>query len=541
MLESPERIEDHPQPGDTEPWWVLATICSSVLIIGLNTTAMNTAIGAIAEEFDMGTSAVAWSVNAYLLAAAALVAPGGQFGDVLARKKMFGAGLIVFAVGSVVIATAPDASLVIAGRALQGTGSAILLPAQLSLIRVVFPKEQQGTAVGLWAAVASLTFAIGPLYGGVFADTIGWRWMFWFDLVLLAISAGLAFRFLRPVREHVSGGRPDLIGAGLLGATVVLVVLVIQQGRAWGWTSPIILGATGAALVLLVAFWFVEHRVAQPLVHFPLFRIRSYTGGVITTFAQGFGLLGYLYFISIYVEAYTLYDYSPLGAGLVLIPGGLVMFAAALGGGRVADRIGYRIPNTVAMLATAAGALALAGVDTGTSTTTIALLGTITGLGVGIGFSTTSASGMAAVPVEVGGEAAGVINVARYLGTVLVVSAGTLLATHTAVTQLDDELSSLGITAPASLDIDEAMGESAEALQQSIDEAAPSDRAAIDQAVQNASVRAFRAAELMIVVVQLGAAVAAWFLFRGERRPGPLPDPDEVPPGGSSAAPSPTT
>jgi MFS transporter, DHA2 family, methylenomycin A resistance protein len=523
VLESPERTDDDLQPAEVRPRWVLFTICWSVLIIGLNTTAMNTAIGAIAEQFDMGTAAVAWAVNGYLLAAAAFVAPGGQFGDVFARKRMYAIGLAIFAVGSVVIATAPDTGLVIVGRALQGTGSAVLLPAQLSLIRVVFPKEQQGTAVGIWAAVASLTFAIGPLYGGLFADTVGWRWMFWFDLVLLTVSGATAFFFLRPVREKVAGGRPDLAGSALLAVAVVLLVIVIQQGDGWGWTSAASLGTAAAVVALLVVFWFVEHHVAQPLVHFPLFRLSSYTGGVVTTFAQGFGLLGYLYFISIYVENYALYDYSPLGAGIVLIPGGIVMFLAALGGGRIADRIGYRIPNTVAMLLTGVGALALATVGTDTSTTTIALLATIMGLGVGIAFSTTSASGMAAVPADRGGEAAGVINVARYLGTVLVVSVGTLLATQVSIHDLNNELDGLGIVPPASLDLDKAMGQSADDLQAAIDQAAPSNQASITTAVQGATVQGFRSAQLMIVVVQLLAAVAAWFLFRGEARPKPSP------------------
>jgi EmrB/QacA subfamily drug resistance transporter len=519
MLESPERTDDDAQPGGVKPWWVLATICSGILIIGLNTTAMNTAIGSIAEEFDMGTSAVAWAINGYLLAAAAFVAPGGQFGDIFARKRMFAVGLAVFAVGSVVIALAPGTALVISGRALQGTGSAVLLPAQLALIRVVFPKEQQGTAVGIWAAIASLTFAVGPLYGGVFADTVGWRWMFWFDLVLLGVSGALALAFFRPVREKVAGGKPDLLGAGILALAIVLLVLVIQQGSDWGWTSPPTLGAAAATMLLLGSFWIVEHRVAQPLVHFSLFRIPSYTGGVITTFAQGFGLLGYLYFISIYVESFALYDYSPLGAGIVLIPGGIVMFIAALAGGRVADRVGYRIPNTVAMALTALGAVALSFVGTTTSTTTIAFVSVVTGAGVGIAFSTTSASGMAAVPARVGGEAAGVINASRYLGAVLVVSLGTLVSTQLSTHYLDDTLHSLGISAPESLEIDKAMGQTAGDLTDTIDDADPSDRDAIRQTVRVATVRGFRGAEALIAAVLLAAAVASWFLFRSEGRP----------------------
>ena len=506
------------QPPSVRPWWVLVTLCWSLLVIGLNTTGINTAIGVIAEDFEMSTTAVAWAVNAYLLAAATTVAAGGQFGDVLGRRRMFAIGLGLFAVGSATIAAAPGPEVLVAGRAFQGMASGLMLPAQLALVRLVFPEAKQGTAVGIWAATASFTFAVGPLYGGAFADTVGWRWLFAADLLLLAVGGVLAWLFLLPVRERVSGARPDLVGAASLGVATIAAIVVLQQGGSWGWTGPLTLGVAVLGIASGVVFVLAEARTDDPLVHFSLFRSRAYSAGVITTFAQGFGLMGLLYFVSIFTESAATYDLSALEAGLVLVPGGLVMFISALVGGRVADRVGYRVPNTVAMLLGGIGALALAGtVEPGTSTTSLALVATITAAGVGIGFSTTSAAGMVAVPSAVSGEAGGVINMSRYVGTVLVVAVGTVLYTQVAQDRLDDDLGPLGVSSSEELSVDRAMGQSAGELQKAVDALPESEQSEVTAAVRSASVDGFRWAEAMIALVLLAAAVASWVLL-GTRR-----------------------
>jgi predicted MFS family arabinose efflux permease len=281
----------------------------------------------------------------------------------------------LFAVSSVVIAISPDAGVLILGRIMQGTASALLLPSQLAILRLVYPPEKQGMAIGAWAATAAATFAIGPLYGGLIADSIGWGWMFWFDLVLVGTSAVLGWLYIRPVPEERSGSKADWLGAALLAAAIFAFILAVQQGEDWGWTSAAVLGSFAVAVVLGVTFWLVEHRTDHPLVHFRLMRIKPYLAGLLTTFAQGFGLLGFLYFIAIYAESFAMYDASPLDAGLLLLPGGLVMFVGALVGGRAADKIGYRGPNTLAMLLMFVGALALMVVDAGTSEEVLALIG----------------------------------------------------------------------------------------------------------------------------------------------------------------------
>ena len=527
-------MDASPPPGGpitesrVRPWWVLAAVCSSLLVIGLNTTAINTAVGVIATDLDMSTGQVAWAVNAYMLAAAATVAAGGQFGDVFGRRRMFAIGLVVFAAGSALIAVAPGTGVLIVGRVLQGSGSGMLLPAQLALLRVVFPAERQGTAVGIWAATASFTFAVGPLYGGLFADTLGWRWMFASDLVLLSVSGALGVLFVRSVREPAGRGGPDLPGAAALATATVALVVAVRQGPAWGWTSVATLSALALGLVGAGAFVVAERRSSHPLAHFSLFRSGSYTAGVVTTFAQGFGLLGMLYLVAILLESAAVFDADALDAGLALVPAGLVMFFGALGGGLLADRIGYVVPNTVAMALTAAGAGLLCVVGPGMSVTAVGLLACPLALGVGIAFSTTSASGMVAVPPEMAGEAGGVINMSRYLGAVLVVSIGALLSATVAGARLDDSLASLGVAAPDQIDLDRAMTQSAADLDRTIDAAAGSaPHSEVLAAVQDATIEGFRVALVPIIVVATLAAVAAAVLprrdHRGSDQEGPSP------------------
>lgn len=407
-------------------WGALATVCLAFFVIAVNTTAINTALPALATDLHASASAQTWAVNAYLLAVAAVVTVGGQLGDVFGKRPAFVAGVLVFAVGSVAVATAPDIWVVVLGRVLQGTGSAFLMPGTIAIISEVFAPEQRGTAIGIWGAIGGIAFAIGPLYGGFFTDVLDWRVIFWSDLLFLGTALLLSRTMLHGLRPG-RGGRLDLPGAALLTAGLFLVVFAVEQAPDWGWSSAGFVVSLIAGLALLAAFVPVELRRADPIVHFRLLRIRGFVGGNLATFGNAVGLIGLLYFFNLYVQAPQVFDLSALKASIVLLPYGITMFFFSMIGGRVADRIGYRWPVSGALLLTAVGCFLFSRFDTGSTEADLWLPMILAGVGIGVTFSTSSAAGMVAVPDDKAGEAAGVINMFRYLGAVFVVTAGAVL------------------------------------------------------------------------------------------------------------------
>jgi DHA2 family methylenomycin A resistance protein-like MFS transporter len=407
-------------------WSALTTVCLALAVIAINTTAINTALPAIGDDFDASATGLTWAVNAYLLAVAALVTVGGQLGDVWGKQRAFLIGVAIFAVGSVCVAAASGIWIVVVGRVLQGTGAAFLMPGTIAIISEVFPPQQRGTAIGIWGAVGGICFAIGPLYGGFFTDLLSWRVIFWSDLVFLAGSAVLGVRTLGGL-ARASGRRPDLRGAVLITAGLFLVVLALERAEDWGWTSPAFLGVLSIGLALLVVFVPVELRQANPLVHFKLLRIRIFDGGNLATYGNAIGLIGLLYFFNLYVQSAATFDFSALRASVVLLPYGITMFFFSFIGGRIADRIGYRVPVVGGLVLAAVGFLAFSrfSIATGESDLWVPMI--LAGAGVGVTFSTTSAAGMVAIPPDETGEAAGIINMFRYLGAVFVVTFGSIL------------------------------------------------------------------------------------------------------------------
>lgn len=495
-------------------WAALSAVCMALWVIALNTTAINTAVGAIADDLGISTSTLSWAINAYVLAAAAFVVIGGQVGDVLGRKEVFLVGMAVFAVGSGLNAAATGGAMLIAGRGAQGLGSAFMMPATMSIISTVFPPEERGTALGIWGAVGGLGFSFGPLYGGFFSDVLSWRIIFLTDFLWLGLGIAMTLTFLRGLPREAGETKLDRVGAPLLVAGLFLFVLGIQQGQNWGWTSPAIVGSLLLAVLLLGTFWVVEHREAKPMIHFDLFRLPRFVGGNVGTFVNAIGLFGLLYFFNLWAQAPVLLDLSALRASVLLLPYGLAMLVFSFFGGRIADRIGFAIPLTVGFLAMALGYLLLTRVSTTTADSDLWPALTLTGFGVGVTFSTSSAAGMVAVPAERAGEASGVINMFRYLGAVFVVAVGTILYVGTATDHLDDALTAAGVAETDDAALDRALVSSTEDFEAEEGDLSGAEQQAFEEGSAEGITDGFRATSWLSAAACLVAALASAVLFR---------------------------
>ena len=217
------------------PWGALVTACIALLfLIAVNTTAINTAVSAIADDLTLSSTTLAWALNAYLLAVAAFVVLGGQLGDVLGRKRIFVVGMVLYTLAAIVVATSGTAFQLIGGRALQGMGAAILMPATMAILHDAFPKEKQGLVLGIWGAVGGVAFAVGPLIGGVFTDAISWRWVWWSNVPVAILALLLARPMLRGLAPGKKGVRFDVAGVVLLALGLFTAILALQQGARAG-------------------------------------------------------------------------------------------------------------------------------------------------------------------------------------------------------------------------------------------------------------------------------------------------------------------
>jgi MFS transporter, DHA2 family, methylenomycin A resistance protein len=501
------------------PSGALVTACLALFLIAVNTTAINTAVSAIADDLTISSSTLAWALNAYLLAVAAFVVVGGQLGDVLGRKRIFVIGMVLYALAAIVVASSASAVQLIGGRGLQGAGSAILMPATMAILHDAFPKEKQGLVLGIWGAVGGVAFAVGPLIGGFFTDAISWRWVWWSNVPVAIVALALAAPMLRGLSGGKRGVRFDIAGIGLLAVGLFTAVLALQQGARWGWGSPSILGLFAVAAVTLTAFVLVELRAKAPLVHLRLLRNRIFTGGNVGTFVNAVALIGLLYFFNLYAQSSVLLDYPALLAGVALLPFGMGIFVASLVSGRLADRIGARLPVAIGIALQAAGCLLLYFTKVSTTYSGLWLPTLIAGVGVGMTFSTPSAAGLRAVPPEEAGEASGIINIFRYIGASLVVAVGSLAYIGVGLAEMNHQLDAAGVDQVEEEQLDQALTGSPSAISDQANKLQGAQRQAFVSGAQQGTVDGFDASMLVIAVSSVGGLVLWLVLMRPDRRP----------------------
>jgi EmrB/QacA subfamily drug resistance transporter len=393
---------------------ILAAILGSGIAF-LDSTVVNVALPAIQDDLGGGLSGLQWTVDGYLLTLSALLLLGGALGDEYGRKRIFIAGLVAFTGASVLCGLAPNIGTLIAARALQGIGGALLVPGSLALISASFREQDRGAAIGAWSGLTGVSTAIGPFLGGWLVDSVSWRLVFLINVPLAAVAVWVALRHVPESRDPGAGARPDYAGA--ITATIGLggIVFALIEGPAHGWSGPVIVAGVLGVLAL-IAFLPIELRQEHPLLPLGIFRSRQFSGANLTTFVV-YGALGTATFL-IVLQLQTVMGYSAIEAGSSLLPITVLMLLLSSRAGRMSQRIGPRVPMTVGPMVVAAGLLLLSGLAPGDSYITAVLPGvTVLGLGLAITVAPLTAAVLAAVDENHVGIASGVNNaVARVAG-----------------------------------------------------------------------------------------------------------------------------
>jgi EmrB/QacA subfamily drug resistance transporter len=408
--------------SETRPWWTLAGACSGLFLLMLDSTVVALALPEIRDDVGASSEGLQWVMNGYLLTIAVLVVSAGRLGDMFGRKRVFIAGMVVFAVGSVVSGAAGGQAGLIAGRVLQGAGAAPLLSLSLALVCNAFPAEKQARALGIWAAVSAVALAIGPLAGGVLIE-IDWRVIFWMNLPVAALGIAITGAAAPESTDPGAGTRIDWAGLAALSVGITALVLALVQSNAWGAEVTLALVAVG--VLGLFAFWRVERGVRNPIVDFALFRNGPYFGAS----AAAFALVG-AYWAVMFFQPQYLQDvrgHSPIAAGLLILPVTLPMIVVSPFSGRLIGRFGARRPMTAGMAFGVAGLLLLTRVGAESPFSLILGAYLLFGLALGLVYAPMSTAAMAAMPGEKVGIASGVLAMDRVLsGAVSLAATGAI-------------------------------------------------------------------------------------------------------------------
>jgi EmrB/QacA subfamily drug resistance transporter len=394
---------------------VVATTLGSGMVL-LDGTVVNVALRTIGKDLDASLAQLQWISNAYLLTLASLILLGGSLGDRLGRRRVFLVGVVWFAVASALCGLAPNAETLIAARALQGVGGALLTPGSLAIIESGIAPNDRGRAIGAWTGMTSIAAAIGPFIGGALVQYADWRWIFWINAPLAAATVAATIAFV-PESRTVETGRYDALGAGLGALSLGGLTYCLIE-----WHSDLALPALAVGVVAGICFVLVERRSSHPMLPLGLFASRTFSAANTMTLLVYAALGAVLFFLVIDVQ--TVLGYGALQAGMATLPITILMLLLASRGGALGARIGPRIPMTVGPLVMAVGVAWLSFVDEGTSY----WLGVLPplcvfALGLALMVAPLTATVLGAAPADRAGLASGVNNAVARAGSLFAVAA----------------------------------------------------------------------------------------------------------------------
>jgi EmrB/QacA subfamily drug resistance transporter len=385
-------------------------------MVVLDNLVVNVALPSIHREFGGSIQALEWVVSAYVLAYAVLLLTGAALGDRYGRKRMFVGGIALFTISSAAAALAPSTGLLIAARAAQGVGAAIVTPLTLTLIADAFPPSKRGAALGVWSGISGVAVALGPLVGGAVIQASSWHWIFWINVPIGAILAPLAA--LRLVESHGASRRLDLPGVALASTGLFGLVFGLVRSQSQGWTSAEVVFALAAGALLVVSFVAYELRAAEPMLPLSFFADRGFAVTNVVSMAMYFGMFGSIFFLSQFLQ--NVLGNTPLQAGeKLLVWTGATMLVSPLAG-IFSERYGSRL-FMVAGLALQAVALGWLAQLTGVHESYASMVApfVLAGAGMALVFAPSANAVLSSVRTEQAGQASGATNAIRELGGVL--------------------------------------------------------------------------------------------------------------------------
>jgi EmrB/QacA subfamily drug resistance transporter len=500
--------------------WVLAATILASSMAFIDGTVVNVALPALQKDLDATAIGVQWVVEAYALFLSALLLVGGSLGDHYGRKRVFLIGVSLFAAASAWCGLAPDIEHLIAARAVQGIGGALLIPGSLAIISASFPAEKRGRAIGTWSGFSAITTAIGPVLGGWLIENVSWRAVFFLNLPLAVAVVLITLRHIAESRDHKHTGRIDWIGATL--ATVGLGGLtygLIESSRlSFAGTSVLIAFAIG--LVALVTFVLVESRSKSPMLPIELFRSRNFTGTNLLTLMLYFSLGGGLFFLTL--NLIQVQEFSATAAGAALLPFVVLMFVLSRWSGGLIERFGPRPPLIVGPFVASAGYALMAAPGTHAGYWTGFFPGVLVlGLGMAISVAPLTTTVMNSVDESQAGVASGINNAVARAASLLAVAALGVVMLQVFSSELKQRLN--GIELPqatrsaiydqriklAGLNVDEVMKENSRGT--------PNASQEVTQAIKESFVKGFRVVMFIAAAMALAGSLISFLLIENKK------------------------
>ncbi|MGH3465126.1 MAG: MFS transporter [Kribbellaceae bacterium] len=422
--------------GENRKWWTLGAVAFGLFMIMLDNTVVNVALPTIQSDLGLSLEQLEWVVTGYALTFAAFMLTGGKLADLLGRRRIFVAGLVVFTVASLLCGLASSPEMLIAWRILQGIGAAMMNPATLSIIAAAFPPRERGRAIGLWAGVSALALALGPLIGGLLTEHVGWGWIFFINVPVGVLAVVASYLFIDETRDESEEQRVDVPGLVTSGVGLFALTYALIQANTYGWTSARILGAFAVAAVGLVSFVVIEMRSRVPMLDLGLFRNRTFSGANLAMLLIALAMFGVFFFVSLYMQ--QILGYSPVQAGLTFLPMTVLIILVAPQAGRLSDTVGARwiVGTGLTLVAVSLALFSRLGLG---ATFTDLLPGLIFGgVGMAMSMAPTTAAAMASVPVDKSGVGSAVLNSMRQVGGSIGIAVMGAIVAH----ELTDSLAS---------------------------------------------------------------------------------------------------